>query len=113
MEELSLEKAANVVSHMDSDDAVDVLEDMDESRKAEIVKRLDHETSEDVKLLWSYDDDEIGSCMTTNYICIHNDLTIRQAMRELIRQAGENDNISTIMLWMNRINIMVQLTLRI
>ena len=40
MEELSLEKAANVVSHMDSDDAVDVLEDMDESRKAEIVKRL-------------------------------------------------------------------------
>ena len=96
MEELSLEKAANVVSHMDSDDAVDVLEDMDESRKAEIVKRLDHETSEDVKLLWSYDDDEIGSCMTTNYICIHNDLTIRQAMRELIRQAGENDNISTI-----------------
>ena len=26
MEELSLEKAANVVSHMDSDDAVDVLE---------------------------------------------------------------------------------------
>ena len=34
--------------------------------------------------------------MTTNYICIHNDLTIRQAMRELIRQAGENDNISTI-----------------
>ena len=44
----------------------------------------------------SYDDDEIGSCMTTNYICIHNDLTIRQAMRELIRQAGENDNISTI-----------------
>ena len=96
MEELSLEKAANVVSHMDSDDAVDVLEDMDESRKAEIVKRLDHETSEDVKLLWSYDDDEIGSCMTTNYICIHNDLTIRQAMRELIRRAGENDNISTI-----------------
>ena len=96
MEELSVERAANVVSHMDSDDAVDVLEDMDESRKAEIVKRLDHETSEDVKLLWSYDDDEIGSNMTTNYVCIHNDLTIRQAMRELVKQAGENDNISTI-----------------
>lgn len=96
MEELSLEKAANVVSHMDSDDAVDVLEDMDESRKAEIVRRLDHEASEDVRLLWSYDDDEIGSCMTTNYVCIRCSLTIREAMRELVRQAGENDNISTI-----------------
>ena len=34
--------------------------------------------------------------MTTNYICIHEDLNIRQAMSELVRQAGENDNISTI-----------------
>ena len=96
MEELSLEKAANVVSHMDSDDAVDVLEDMDESRKTEIVKRLDHETSEDVKLLWSYDDDEIGSCMTNNFVCISEKLSVREAMSELVRQAGEHDNISTI-----------------
>ena len=34
--------------------------------------------------------------MTTNFVVIHNDLTIRQAMRELVVQAGENDNISTI-----------------
>lgn len=34
--------------------------------------------------------------MTTNFIVIKNDLTIRQAMRELIRQAGENDNILTV-----------------
>ena len=39
---------------------------------------------------------KIGSRMTTNFIMIHNNLTIRQAMRELIEQAGENDNISTI-----------------
>ena len=57
---------------------------------------LDKEASEDVRLLFSYDEDEIGSRMTTNFIMIHNNLTIRQAMRELIEQAGENDNISTI-----------------
>ena len=34
--------------------------------------------------------------MTTNYIVIHNNLTVRQAMRELVKQAGENDNISTV-----------------
>ena len=34
--------------------------------------------------------------MTTNFVVIHDTLTIRQAMRELIRQAGENDNISTV-----------------
>ena len=57
---------------------------------------LDKEASDDVRLLFSYDDDEIGSRMTTNFIMIHNHLTIRQAMRELVEQAGENDNISTI-----------------
>ena len=57
---------------------------------------LDEEAGEDVKLLLSYEDDEIGSLMTTNFIVIHKDLTVRQAMRELVKQAGENDNISTI-----------------
>ena len=70
LKELDPERAARVISHMDSDDAVDALDDLDE--------------------------DEIGSCMTTNYICIRRDMTIRQAMSELVKQAGENDNISTL-----------------
>ena len=49
-----------------------------------------------MKLLLSYHEDEIGSCMTTNYSCIRRDMTIRQAMSELVKQAGENDNISTL-----------------
>ena len=94
--EISLENAARVVSEMDSDDAVDALEDMDDSTKHKIVGMLDQDAVKDVKLLLSYEDAEIGSCMTTNFVVIHNDLTIRQAMRELVVQAGENDNISTI-----------------
>ena len=47
-------------------------------------------------MLLSYDEDEIGSSMTTNYICIRKGMTIRQAMKELVRQAGENDNISIL-----------------
>ena len=54
------------------------------------------DAKKDVKMLLSYDEEEIGSCMTTNYICIPEDLTIKQAMSELVKQAGENDNIMTI-----------------
>ena len=95
IKELSIDNIARVVSEMDSDDAVDILENMEQSTKDEIVKRLDKDAGEDVRMLLSYDEDEIGSRMTTNYICIHEDLNIRQAMSELVRQAGENDNIST------------------
>lgn len=47
-------------------------------------------------MLLSYDEDEIGRYMTTNYVCIKKGLSVRQAMSELVRQAGENDNIMTI-----------------
>ena len=81
---------------MDSDDAVDVLEQMEASAKEKIVKLLDADSSHDIHLILSYDEDEIGSLITTNFVCISKNLSIRQAMRELVRQAGENDNISTI-----------------
>ena len=96
LNELDLDKAARVISYMDSDDAVDVLDELDDSKQAQLVELLDEESSHDIKMIQSYEDDEIGSKMTTNFIVIKNDLTIRQAMRELIRQAGENDNILTV-----------------
>ena len=99
LKELPPEEAAQVVSHMDSDDAVDALDDLEEEDKEKIVHQMDKvdkDAADDVKLLLSYDEDEIGSCMTTNYISIRKDMTIRQAMSELVKQAGENDNISTL-----------------
>ena len=99
LKELPPEEAAQVVSHMDSDDAVDALDDLEEEDKEKIVHQMDKvdkDAADDVKLLLSYDEDEIGSCMTTNYICIRKYMTIRQAMSELVKQAGENDNISTL-----------------
>lgn len=96
LKELKLENAAKVLSCMDSDDAVDVLEEMDASVQEQVVMLMDDASSQDVQLILSYEEDEIGSKMTTNFIVIQNTMTIRQAMRDLIRQAGENDNISTI-----------------
>lgn len=94
--ELDIDKAALVISYMDSDDAVDVLDELDENTKDRLVGLLDAESSRDIKMIQSYSEDEIGSMMTTNFVVIKNTLTIRQAMRELVKQAGENDNISTV-----------------
>ena len=94
--EIPLESAAKVISHMDYDDAVDILEEMDDSTQEKLVQLMDDQSSKDVQLIFSYDDDEIGSTITTNYVVIKNNLTIRQAMHALVRQAGEHDNISTI-----------------
>ncbi len=96
LQEIHIEKAAKVISEMDADDAVDILENMDEDIRKKIVGLLDEDASEDVKLILSYEEDEIGSEMTTNFIAINKGLNIRQATHELIKQAGDNDNITTI-----------------
>lgn len=96
LRELGIDGAAQVLSLMDSDDAVDAMDDLDLSTRKRLVDLMDNNSSHDVKLIMSYSNDEIGSLMTTNYIVIKNTLNVRQAMQELISQAGENDNISTV-----------------
>lgn len=94
--ELTIEQGAEVLSYMDSDDAVDVLEEMEEDVSDKLIELMDDEASEDVELIQSYEDDEVGSHMTTNFILIKKGLTVKQTMKALISQAQENDNIATI-----------------
>ena len=96
LEELGDEIAADVIEGMDADDAVDVLEELDDEKRQELLELIDPEAAEDIQLIDSYKDDEIGSKMTTNFVSIGKTLTIKQAMRSLIRQAADNDNISTL-----------------
>jgi magnesium transporter len=93
---LSADLAAKFLENMDTDDAVDILENMDDETAQTIVDHMEKETGEEIRMIQSYEDDEIGSRMTTNYIVIQKDLDIRSAMKELVKQAGENDNIMTI-----------------
>ena len=96
IEELPPEVAARIVQEMDADDAVDVLEDLDEKQQEAIMERMDEEARADVELIQSYPDDEIGSKMTTNYIAIQRGVSIKAAMRAVVQQAADNDNLQTI-----------------
>ena len=55
---------------MDADDAVDLWENIDESVKVKLRPMIDDETKSAILLINSYDDSEVGSLITTNYICI-------------------------------------------
>lgn len=96
IKEINSDKVANLISEMDSDDAVDILEKLSDTDRKRIVALLDNDAKQDVSMILSYEDDEIGSEMTTNYIVVKKDLTIKEATHQLITQAGENDNINTI-----------------
>lgn len=96
VEELGQEKTADVLENMDADDAVDILEQLDEEDRHQIVAQMEIDSSKDVKLIASFEDDEIGSKMTTNFISVNKNDTIKEVMKKVISMAEENDNVSII-----------------
>ena len=96
IDELDSEKAADIIESMDADDAIDVLEELEEDKKEEIINLMEKESVADIQLIDSYEEDQIGSKMTTNYIALKKTFSVKQAMRAVIKEAEENDNITTL-----------------
>ncbi len=96
LEELPEALAAQVIAGMDAGDALDILQELPEEKKKALAAHLDDETRNDVRRLLAFHEAEIGSRMSGNFVCIPDTLTVRGAMSELVRQAGEHDNISTL-----------------
>ena len=96
LEDFDPEEAADIIETLDADDAIDLLEELDEESRNEIVSLLDKETMEDIEAITKYDEDMIGNKMTNNFITISYKDTVKSAMRKVISDAAENDNVSTI-----------------
>ena len=96
LDEMDARKAAAILSRMETDAVVDVLRMIPKEKRALLLELMDDEARKDMAVIAAFDDEEIGSRMTTNYIEIRENLTVKQAMTELVSQAAKNDNISTI-----------------
>lgn len=96
VQELSIRKKVDVFSRMETSDTVDVLRQLEKEERETLIDLLPPEVCSEVKLLSSFDEDEIGSVMSTNYIVISDHASVKEAMSALIHQAAKNDNISTI-----------------
>ena len=96
VQELTLRKKVDVFSRMETADVVEVLRQLERKERETLIDLLNPEVRSEVKLLSSFDEDEIGSVMSTNYIVVSDHASVKEAMSELVRQAADNDNISTI-----------------
>lgn len=96
MGELSIRKRVEILSRVEPGTAVEYLAQLEKAERNVLIELMDEDVRREITLLSSFDDDEIGSRMTTNYICVHSGVSVREAMHELIEQAADNDNISTL-----------------
>ena len=89
-------RRAEVLSCAEAADAGDYLCQLPRPECRALLELLTPEAREAIGLLSSFHEEAIGRYMTTNYIAIPAQADVRSAMRSLIAQAADNDNISTL-----------------
>ena len=89
---LGAEKAAEVVSEMESDDAADLLAELKDEDKESILAGFE-EGAEQVKSLLGYEEDSSGGIMATEYVSLNAKWNVQQAFDELRRVCPDADKI--------------------
>ncbi|HCC72121.1 MAG TPA: magnesium transporter [Bacteroidales bacterium] len=86
--------AQKFIDNMDSDDAADVIGDLSEEKKQDILLHLDDlEQAGDIVDLLSYDENTAGGLMAKELIKVNENWTILTCLKELANQADEVDEV--------------------
>lgn len=93
IDRLPISKMADVLEKMPSDEAADILEAISDDKAEKLLCEMDSESSQEVRELMEYDDDEIGSLMSTDFLSFGQSLTVDETIAELRALKPETDTI--------------------
>ena len=85
--------AADMLSEMYADDAVDVLNELDKEQVVTYLTIMDDEAAQEIRELLHYEEYTAGSIMTTEFIAISANQTVRSAMYILKKEAPSAETI--------------------
>ncbi|MET3575676.1 magnesium transporter [Bhargavaea ullalensis] len=93
LEEMDTRYAAQMLAQMYADNAVDVLNELDKSKALTYLTLMEDEDAREIKDLLHYEEYTAGSIMTTEYVTIPKNSTVRSAMAILRNAAPEAETI--------------------
>jgi len=97
LEEYSTKEIETVVDQLDSDDAADLLSELPEATKREVLNNMeDVEQARQIATLLSHADDTAGSLMATELVKVNHNWSVMQCVREMRRQAEEVDEVYAV-----------------
>jgi len=98
LESLEPEKAADIVEEMSPDEAADILNEMEEETSEEILDEMDSAPKTEVRELLEFEDDTAGGMMNTEYIALHENALVADAMAALKGNEDLLDGLNTLFL---------------
>lgn len=86
--------ASKFIEYMDSDDAADIVADLDEDLKKEVLMGIeDTEQAGDIVDLLEYEEDTAGGIMAVEMVSVNENWTVATCLKEISRQAEDVDEI--------------------
>ncbi len=82
-----------IVRAMDADDRVDFFNLLNRSDQQRLMGALDEKHREEISRLAAHDDRSVGAIMTLDYAVLSKDLSAKEALAELRRQAPDAETI--------------------
>ena len=96
IKELSEAKAAEVLENMPNDEIADILDELNDEEREKILVNLETEDAEEVKELLKYEDEVVGSIMSTDFISFNLDVTIGEIIDILKESKPEEEELNSI-----------------
>ncbi|MGD9761637.1 MAG: magnesium transporter [Candidatus Izemoplasmatales bacterium] len=87
--------AAKIIYEMDLDDAVDLLKHLKKTGMR-ILRQIDSERRKKLLQIMLYDEDEIGAYLTDSYLSLRTNISVKEAMKQVVSKAHDVDYISII-----------------
>lgn len=87
---------AKLIMRLDPDDRVDLLKAIPQERFESVMPILAQRERENIKQLAQYAEGTAGSIMTTQYIALNQDLTVREALERIRLEGSEAKTVYTI-----------------
>ncbi|MDV6376904.1 magnesium transporter [Sporosarcina sp. GW1-11] len=93
LEEMDATYAAEMISYMFVDNAVDVLKELDKKQVVSYLTLMDKEAAIQIKALLHYEEYTAGSIMTTEFVTVSENSTVRSAMTILRSEAPSAETV--------------------
>ena len=93
LKEIDEQKLTDIVDELDTDDATDILSDLPEDVAEHVLENIDKEDSDYVKELLKYEEDSAGGIMTSDFVFVTDDSTIKSAIEEVRLNSEKYDHI--------------------
>lgn len=93
---LSPGKTVQTFSHMSTDDIADILGTLDINQRKELLELMRERDSSEIQMLLGFEPNTAGGIMTTRYIALRKNLTIKEALQKIKLIGPKTEVIETI-----------------